>query len=41
MTDNDSVNVRELREKIVRLGPWHHDVEVLGQERRGEELATG
>ena len=25
MTDNDSVNVRELREKIIRLGPWHQD----------------
>ena len=33
---DDSVNAQELRDEIVRLGPWHHDVEVFPGVRTGE-----
>ncbi|HEX8719442.1 MAG TPA: methyltransferase domain-containing protein [Pyrinomonadaceae bacterium] len=41
MTDKDSANVRELREKIVSLGPWHQDMEVAPGVRTGEPAPEG
>ncbi len=41
MTDNDSVNVRELREEIIRLGPWHQDLEIAPGVRTGEPAPEG
>ena len=41
MTGNHSVNVRELREKIIRLGPWRHDVEIAPGVRTGDPAPEG
>jgi len=36
MRINDSKNIRELREEITRLGPWHQDIEIAPGVRTGE-----
>ncbi|HEX7958113.1 MAG TPA: methyltransferase domain-containing protein [Pyrinomonadaceae bacterium] len=41
MTDNDTADARELREKIVRLGPWHQDMEIAPGVRTGEPAPEG
>jgi SAM-dependent methyltransferase len=35
------MNAQELRDSIVRLGPWHHDVEVAPGVRTGEPAPAG
>jgi tRNA (mo5U34)-methyltransferase len=35
------MNAQEIRDRIVRLGPWHHDVEVVPGIRTGEPAPPG
>lgn len=41
MLNNGAMNRQELRDSIVRLGPWHHDVEVAPGVRTGEPAPPG